>query len=170
MRTCERAVELGVPSVVFTEHLDFTAWSVAGKDLDGLDHLRRFIDEGDTLTPPPLDVEGYLAAIAECRERFPSLDIRTGVEFGQPHRNAAPAASALARGRFDRVNGSLHCMRVDDLDLEPPGLFRIWPVERVMREYFAELLRMIELGVFDVLSHILYPLRHWPAGAVPRDT
>ena len=27
-KTCERAVEVGLPAVAFTEHVDFTAWGV----------------------------------------------------------------------------------------------------------------------------------------------
>jgi len=160
IRTCERAVELGIPAVVFTEHLDVSPWSVAGKELTGLDHIRRHVDVHHVLTPPALDVDGYLAAVAAARERFPRLRILTGIEFGQPHRATAPTA-----GSFDRVNGSLHTLRVGGEDLEPPGLFRMWPAERVMSEYFAELLRMIEGAQFDVLSHILYPLRYRPGGA-----
>lgn len=166
-RTCERAVELGIPALVFTEHVDFLTWSVAGKDLSGLEHIQRLVDEDGVLAPPPLDVDGYLAAIAEVRERFPQLQILTGIEFGQPHRTAAEAAGILAAGRFDRVNGSLHMLPVGDSYHEPPGLFRLWDPATVMREYLAELLRMIQTGRFDVLSHILYPIRYWPADAAP---
>jgi hypothetical protein len=34
--------------------------------------------------PPPLDVEGYLACVQRCRDRFPGLRILTGAELGEP--------------------------------------------------------------------------------------
>ncbi|WP_198682639.1 hypothetical protein [Kribbella sp. VKM Ac-2569] len=43
------------------------------------------------------------------------------------------------------------------------------PAAEVVREYLAETLRMIEqYDGFDVLAHVDYPLRYWPA-AVPFD-
>ena len=53
--SCARAVELGLPSIAFTEHVDLTSWVLAAPLRDG-DQL----DEDGRFDPPPLDVEGYL--------------------------------------------------------------------------------------------------------------
>jgi histidinol phosphatase-like PHP family hydrolase len=58
-RTCERAVELGLPAVAFTEHADSGGWAVLASDLDEYPHLRAFVTEdrvpgdpvGGTLRP-----------------------------------------------------------------------------------------------------------------------
>lgn len=84
-RSCARAVDLGLPAIAFTEHLDHTVWSV---DVDGPhadDHLTALASPDGQLTPPTFHVSGYLAAIARCRERFAGLRILSGVEMGEPH-------------------------------------------------------------------------------------
>ncbi len=55
-------------------------------------------------------MDGYLACVADCRERYPTLRILTGVEAGEPHLFAGSTAKVLASGPFDRVLGSQHTM------------------------------------------------------------
>lgn len=82
--TCQRAVKIGLPALVFTDHLDFDErWRVGPEDV--VDHLRKLITPEGILEPPPMDVAGYFDCIDRCRWRFPGLRILTGVEFGQPH-------------------------------------------------------------------------------------
>src|ERR1700729_878926 len=71
---CARAVELGLPAVAFTEHLDFTEW---GPD-DAISGTG--VRPNDQWGPRPLDVDGYLSSVDECRHRFPSLRILSGAE------------------------------------------------------------------------------------------
>jgi histidinol-phosphatase (PHP family) len=159
---CERAVELGVPAVAFTEHLDFTsagpgdAAAGAGIQLGWWAAIR------------PLDVPGYVAGLEECRGRFPSLRILAGVEAGEPHLFAASAAAVLASARFDRVLGSLHALAHEDRLVNSARLFEVLPASEVMRRYFAELLDVIASnGLFEIMAHVDYPRRHWPGGAGP---
>ena len=87
---CQRAVKLGVPAVAFTEHLDFADYgpgdtiAATGVKPGWWDAMR------------PLDVTGYLASIDECRHRFPSLRILSGVEAGEPHLFAGSVAAVTA--------------------------------------------------------------------------
>jgi histidinol-phosphatase (PHP family) len=166
--TCARAVELGLESVAFTDHLDYTPWEVDLDELEGLGSFTAYI-VGTTLTPPPFDVDGYLESIARCRTDYPDLRILTGVEFGEPHRNAHAAADTLGRGRFERINGSLHSLQEGGRFYEPAGLFRLMPANEVMRRYLDELCLMIEVSEFDVLSHIQYATRGWPEHEDPID-
>jgi histidinol-phosphatase (PHP family) len=177
-RTCARAVELGLPGVAFTEHADHTAWTVLADDLAQNPHLAGFVTDrdaaggavGGTLSPPRLDSDGYLASVARCRDRFPDLRIITGVELGEPHWHRDAVALLLEAGRFDRVLGSLHCLPDGDKFSEPPNLFRQRPAADVVRDYLAELPRLIEgCEAFAVLAHIDYPTRYWPADAGPFD-
>ena len=106
--TCQRAVEIGLPAVAFTEHADFTPWSL-GPDLLALvpDDWQSRVSDG-VLTPPPLDLNGYLDCLRRCRERFPGLRILSGVELGEPHWHSARAAALLRDGGFDRVLARPH--------------------------------------------------------------
>lgn len=170
-RTCERAVEMGLPTVAFTEHMDFTSWEVMDRHLPENAHLASLADADGKLTPPPFDVAGYLASVERCRDRFPGLRIITGVELGEPHRNGATAARLLAAGNFERILGSLHCVPSgDDRFDEPPGLFRRGEAAQVVRDYLAEIVHVITgSDLFSVLAHIDYAVRSWPAEAGPFD-
>ncbi|MGH3737341.1 MAG: PHP domain-containing protein [Micromonosporaceae bacterium] len=169
-RSCARAVELGLPAIAFTEHVDHTAWEVALDDLAGHDHLAALTTPDGLLTPPEFDVYGYLAAIERCRDRFPGLRILSGLELGEAHRHHTAAAGVLGAGSFDRVLGSLHCLPDGDGFSEPPGLFRRRAAAEVIRRYLAEVIRLVaESDVFSVLAHIDYPVRYWPAQAGPFD-
>ncbi|MFI5841576.1 PHP domain-containing protein [Catenuloplanes sp. NPDC051500] len=148
--TCARAVEIGLPALAFTEHLDHTAW------LD--------------FTAPPLDVDGYLESVDRCRDLFPGLRILTGLELGEPHWHAEPVAKILAGGRFERVLGSLHSLPVPDGIAEAGSAYLLRPAADVVRDYLTELPRLI-LGsdAFEALTHIDYPARRWPVDQGPFD-
>ena len=168
-RACARAVQLGVPAVAFTEHVDFTRWSAAdpgaqpagGGPSLGLPHRQYMM---------PLDVEGYLAEIERCRNRYPGLRVITGMEAGEPHLFAGSLADVLKAGQFERVLGSLHSVRDRGRLVRADALFRSTPAHDVLRRYFAELLVLVEgSDAFGVLAHCDYPRRNWPAEAGPYD-
>ena len=163
--TCARAVALGLPAVAFTEHVDHTRWLVTEGDLDPRARGER---TPGTFTAGPLDVDGYLEALARCREQFPDLHLLSGVELGEPHWHADSVATVLAAGGFERVLGSLHSLPEGSAAAEPPELYRRRAADEVVRSYLVELAAMIEqTSVFEVLAHIDYPVRHWPAAAGP---
>jgi histidinol-phosphatase (PHP family) len=169
-RTCARAVELGLPAVAFTEHVDHTSWIVLADDLDENEHFRPYANDDGTLTPPGLDVDGYLECVRRCRDRYPGLRIITGVELGEPHWHRGAVAKLLDAGRFDRVLGSLHCLPAGEQFSEMPNLYRQRPAADVVREYLAEIPRLVtNSDAFSVLAHIDYPIRYWPARAGPFD-
>jgi histidinol-phosphatase (PHP family) len=168
-RTCERAVELGLPAIAFTEHVDWTVWTVRDGELDPWPHLKALEVDG-TLTPPPFDFEGYFECLERCRDRFPSLRILSGVEVGEPHWHRDEVAELLGAGRFDRVLGSLHNLPFENGYSEPPNHFRQRPAAEVLRDYLAEIPRVVEGSeAFGVLAHIDYAVRYWPDGAEPFD-
>lgn len=137
--TCARAVEIGLPSIAFTEHVDHTARSA------------------------PLDVEGYLASIERCRDLFPSLRILTGAEIGEAHWDPEETERLLAGGRFERVLASLHSAQEIEGRPDLATLYASQPPEQVLRDYLAETEKMITaFDGFQVLAHIDYPARRWP--------
>jgi histidinol-phosphatase (PHP family) len=170
-RTCARAVQVGLPAIAFTEHVDFTEWGAHDNPPSDAEHI------ATRERVRPLDVEGYLTSIETCRARFPELRILSGIEAGEPHHFAGSVAAVLEQGRFDRVLGSLHSVvhegRVVGVDgvlrgerSDGEGRRRL-PPDVVMRDYFAELLRLVENSdAFQVLAHCDYPRRSWPTARV----
>ncbi len=167
-RTCERAVEMGLPAVAFTEHADYTTWPVTASDLD--ERLQPLIASDGTLTPPELNLTGYLECMQRCRDRFPDLQIISGVELGEPHWHSGVVAMLLDAGHFDRVLGSLHSLPIGQQFFEMPELYRRRPATDVVREYLTEIPRVISSSdAFAVLAHIEYPVAYWPGQAGPFD-
>jgi histidinol-phosphatase (PHP family) len=171
--TCDRAVQLGLPSIAFTEHVDHTVWTTSEQGLSGLpaDHsVSRFSDEEGRVTPPPFDVEGYLESLERCRSRFPSLRIFSGLEVGEPHRHRQAVDAVLAAAQFDRVVGSLHSLRSERGYEEPNELFAQRAADEVVRDYLAEIARLVmNSEAFSILGHVDYPLRYWPEAHAPFD-
>jgi histidinol-phosphatase (PHP family) len=171
--SCARAVELGLPSVAFTDHVELTRWVIAPQGQGVLHGDPGKVDPGDRFDAPPLDVDGYLECLQRCRDRFPDLRILSGVEFGEPHWHAQELKALLAAGAWQRVLGSLHSLEladgpwlVDELYQgdAPDGL----DPDEVVRSYLAEALRLVESSEpFQVLAHVDYPARRRPAGARP---
>ncbi|MDQ3708607.1 MAG: PHP domain-containing protein [Actinomycetota bacterium] len=171
--SCARAVELGLGTIAFTEHMDLTRWVITPGCKGATQREALRVGPDNRFNPPPLDTNGYQASIQACRDRYPGLRILSGVELGEPHWFGDQCAALLAGGAYDRALGSLHSLQIegepwiiDDLyspyapaDLEPDG---------IMRAYLAEALRMIQSSdLFAVLAHIDYPVRAWPAEAGP---
>ena len=163
--SCEQAVAAGLPGVAFTDHLDFTTWTdgdqIGTTGLDPHRYARMHL----------LDIEGYLATLDDCRQRFPELRILSGVEIGEAHLWAASAAATVVKagpGGPDRILGSLHAIPYEGRLTAADDLFRRMPAADVMRRYLTELLRLVEgSDLFQVLAHLDFPRRMWPRAAGP---
>ncbi len=148
-QSCERAIELGLPAIAFTDHADFV------KVHDG-QHC--------------VDIAGYLDSIDRCRARYTGLRILSGVELGEPHWFPKETESVLAAGPLDNVLGSVHCIKLDGEVVDASQFRARKEVDfaAATREYFAEVLAMIEGGQpFEILAHLDYPKRYWLEGAAP---
>jgi histidinol-phosphatase (PHP family) len=142
-RSCERAIELGLPAIAFTDHADFVK-----------------VHEDQHC----VDIEGYLDCVARCRSKFPDLRILSGVELGEPHWFREETAAILAAGPLDMVLGSVHCVKVDG-EIVDASQFKERGLDlgTATREYFREVLAMVEAGqAFETLAHLDYPKRYWP--------
>jgi histidinol-phosphatase (PHP family) len=143
--TCRRAVQLGLPSIAFTEHADWVRGNAA-----------------------VVDIAGYFDCLDRCRAAFPGLRILSGVELGEPHRYPGHVRQLLAYRPLDRVIGSVHCIDWDGAmtDASTPGFMQPDRVDEMYRAYLREVISMLESHQpFEVLAHLDYPKRYWPAGA-----
>jgi histidinol-phosphatase (PHP family) len=167
--SCERALDLGLPSVAFTEHADLTPWLIPEPIRPLLpDHFRVRLRPDGVLEPPDLDVEGYLASVDECRGRFPDLRILSGVELSEPHWHRSRADALLEAHDFDRVLGSVHSLPDGDGHHQELTVVAGRPPGDILRAYLTEVLGLVESTAgFAVLAHIDYALRSWPAEGPP---
>jgi histidinol-phosphatase (PHP family) len=148
-RSCEKALEVGLPAIAFTEHAD---WAL--------------VHEGQH----SVDIAGYFDAIDRCRSKYPGLRILTGIELGEPHWYPKETAEALAAGPFERVHGSIHCIRLDGKMLDASQFRQRAGLDfpAAVREYFRETLAMVDSGqAFETLAHLDYPKRYWLDGLAP---
>ena len=148
--TCRRAIELGMPGIVFTEHADF---------------VTAFPDQHR------LDLVAYAEEVERCRTRFPGLRILLGVELGEAHWFPAEARELLSAAPIERVLGSVHCAGSRDAPRDASQTMPVCPdpVEQLQAQ-LLETLALVQSGAeFDVLAHLDYPKRYWPAGAPPFD-
>jgi len=166
--SCARALEQGLPSIAFTEHVDRTRWVLPTAAAARAEEDNRLGSDG-RFDPPPFDVDGYFECVDRCRTRYPDLRILSGVELGEPHWFEEQTEGLLSSGAFDRVLGSLHSLALDG---EPWVVDFVYGADAlpqldaadVVRSYLEEAERMIKTsGAFAVLAHIDYPVRFWPA-------
>src|SRR3989454_9841296 len=148
-RCSERALEVGLPALAFTEHADFVT-----------------IHKGQH----SVDIVGYLEAIEICHAKFKGLRVLSGVELGEPHWFPKETADLLAAGKLDRVLGSIHCVHLGGEEVDA-SQFRLRPraeQAEAITEYFRETLAMVESSQpLEVLAHLDYPKRYWPDGMAP---
>lgn len=134
---CRAAVERGLETVCFTEHVDLDP-----RD-DGYGYL---------------NWDAYSRAVDAARERFAGrLTILQGVEIGEPHRYPRDL-ERLAALRPDVILGSVHWL--------PEGFVGASDVRRAMgleglfAAYYREMLAAVRHGGFDVLAHLDFPKRY----------
>src|SRR6266852_7867698 len=135
-KSCERATELGLPAIAFTDHADFVK-------VHSHQHC--------------VDIAGYLDAVERCRARFTGLRILSGVELGEPHWFPDETAAVLAAGPLDQVLGSLHSIRLDGGMLDASQFRGRKGIDfpTAVREYFREVLAMVDSGQpFETLAHL----------------
>ena len=126
---CVRAVELGISEIAFTEHFDNNKLDMCR----GMFHL-------DT----------YRSEIESARKAFgDKLRIYTGIEFGEPYMYPDVVEDVKTWG-LDVVLGSMHWIGDTIIAVDH---FADSDIDELYRGYFAEALKMLEFGGFDVVAH-----------------
>jgi histidinol-phosphatase (PHP family) len=149
-RSCQRALQIGLAAIAFTEHAEFTD-----------DPASR---EGR------LNIHGYHDSIERCRRRYPGVRILSGLELGQAHRFPQETAVVLEAGPVDRVLASVHCVPLAGrlTDLSDPGVMAPDVASGLMHDYLAEVLALVTSSQpFEVLAHLDFPKRYWPDAQLP---
>lgn len=143
-KTCERAIEIGLPAIAFTDHADFVT-------VHAEQHR--------------VDIAGYLEEVERCRSKFKNLRILSGVELGEPHWFPEETRQVLSAGKLDQVLGSVHCARIGDRVVDASQVSKLPDLDpaEFAHSFFAETLAMLQAGVpFETLAHLDYPKRYLP--------
>jgi histidinol-phosphatase (PHP family) len=134
---CERAVEIGLDEIGFTEHKDFDP---ADPVVDHFDYVQ------------------YMTEIEQARERFGDrIKIRAGVEIDYQRWFEDEIADYLASHAFDFVMGSVHY--VERQMLMTPAYNANRTRHEAYRDYFRAVQDSVESGLFDIVGHLEYANR-----------
>jgi len=134
---CQRAVELGIPEIGFSEHWDVGPYEE---------------------TPRFLKPQAWWDELERLRSLFASqLTIRAGIEISEPHIYQSETAEMISRLPFDYVIGSVHYVGPHFMFDE--SYFRQYSADEVYGGYFAELDRMVRASDIDVVAHFDLPAR-----------
>lgn len=142
----KKATSLNLHTFCITDHCDFY--------LPGENKNTNCFD-GDPIEP----IIQSFTQMKECVINNNSdTELLCGVEVGQANQNPMGAKNLFSKCDFDFVLGSLH-----NLSCEQDFFFMEYDkldVEVILHRYFYELIEMCELGMFDSLAHLTYPLRY----------
>ena len=139
---CETAVENGMRAVAFTDHVEM--------DFFRENHFDRTARQS------------YFEAV-KARSAFTGkLIVCAGLELGQPTYNLPESEDLVQLYSYDVIVASIHNLRrqKDFYFLRREGTLPDDTIDAMLREYFDEMLKLVQWGKFDVLAHLTYPLRY----------
>ena len=141
----KRAVEMGLPVMCFTDHID---WDFPYPDI--------IFD---------FNVEEYLAEISLLQEKYKKqIRILKGVELGMQTQLGDRYRELLKTCPFDYVIGSQHL--IDGKDPYFPDIFEERGDTGVFQDYFEETLKNLQLfHEMDTMGHLDYVVRYGKKGA-----
>lgn len=139
----QAAVEAGLDELCVTDHCDLL--SLQGEPVEGYD---------------------WPSAIAQYREVTPGfapkLTLKLGLELGMAHLSPSLSQTIVSQPELDFVLGSVH-----NLSPEQGGTdFYYVPYPdsaacyAALDDYFASMAILADTPYYDVLAHIIYPLRY----------
>jgi histidinol-phosphatase (PHP family) len=133
----ERAIEVGLSEIGFSDHLPFVDFDRPGFAM--------------TLSQLP----HYIKKVEEMRKKYPAIIIRLGIEVDYfPHLEHKIAA-LLAQYPFDYIYGSVHFL--DEWTFDSPYALPEWnlaDVDQVWEQYIGLLNQAARSGLFDIMSHL----------------
>lgn len=138
---CEQAEFMDLRAVAFTDHCEVDQFN------------------GD----PTYEKRIFQAffEVSKVRSAFRGkLLILNGIELGQPAYDIETANKIVNSHDYDQILGSVHNLRGGE-DFYFMENLTLSEAERLLKEYFEELIELLKWGNFDVLAHLTYPLRYF---------
>ena len=137
-RYVERARELGVGEIGFTEHGYYFA------------ELREVTPSAPGPQRNAFELDGYVTAVLDAKRE--GLPVKLGLEVDYVRGCEDELRDLLSPYPWDYLLGSVHWVDGEAVDSRP-GLWERLPVDSVWRRYFDELGAAAASGLFDSLSH-----------------
>ena len=138
---CEKAELMDLRAIAFTDHCE-------------VDQFR-----GDSAYEKRIFQAFF--EISKVRSAFRGkLLVLNGIELGQPVYDVETANSIVNRYDYDQIIGSVHNLRGGE-DFYFMENLSMDEAEKLLKEYFNEIINMLHWGNFDVLAHLTYPLRYF---------
>lgn len=127
----EGAITAGVDEIAITDHYERAEVYDAARYFDTIEKLRKLYGK--------------------------KIIIKSGVELGTPFLHTAKTKKLLAEYPYDFVLASVH--EIEGVFLESID-FESVEIDKVMKQYFLDLIKVIEFGEFDCLAHLDLPKRY----------
>ena len=147
-------------------HMVHAARQAGLRELCVTDHCDFLTEQG--APSAHFDWDSAIAQYDEVRQTLAGTDftLRLGLELGMPHLNPAAAAAICAQPRADFILGSVHNQSPGQggVDLYYLDYTRPEACYAALDDYFASLDALARTDFYDVLAHIIYPLRYMPEG------
>lgn len=104
-------------------------------------------------------LEQYCTTVPQFEGR---LKLRLGLEFGMGHISPAESEAILSQPALDFVIGSVHnlCEEKGGTDFYYVEYNSRADCDRALEDYFDSLDKLVKTDYYDVLGHIIYPLRY----------
>ncbi len=139
---CESAISKGLTHIAITDHFDVNA-----------------IPEGYDM---PYDPEKILNEFNEAKEIYGSkITMSFGVELGQYYQYPELGNEMLKKYHYQTILGSIHSLRgkpdfaFQDMHVKSEEEFK-----KDWITYLTEICELVDIGGFDILTHLTYPLRY----------
>ena len=138
---CEKAEMLDLRAIAFTDHCE-------------VDQFR-----GDSAYEKRIFQAFF--EISKVRSAFHGkLLVLNGIELGQPVYDVEIANNIVKRYDYDQIIGSVHNLRGGEDFYFMENLSQD-NAEKLLKEYFNEIINLLKWGKFDILAHLTYPLRYF---------
>ena len=128
---CKKAIRNNYSVLAITEHYDLIDSEIMAYGL--------------------LPIKQYFEDIGSLRLQYPQLEIIAGLEIGEPHLIQDFASRLFSSYQPEYTIGSLHVTR-KGLNVSLPIMGNV--KSKQIREYYEEILEMVESGWFDTLGHL----------------
>lgn len=138
---CEKAELMDLRAIAFTDHCD-------------IDQFRTDMSYDKRIFQAYFEIAKVMPAFRG------KLLVLNGIELGQPTYDVDIANNIINKYDYDQILGSIHNLRGGE-DFYFMENLSLNEAEKLLKEYFNEIIELLKWGNFDVLAHLTYPLRYF---------
>lgn len=138
---CEKAELMDLRAIAFTDHCD-------------IDQFRTDMSYDKRIFQAYFEIVKVMPAFRG------KLLVLNGIELGQPTYDVDIANNIINKYDYDQILGSIHNLRGGE-DFYFMENLSLNEAEKLLKEYFNEIIELLKWGNFDVLAHLTYPLRYF---------